>query len=384
MNITNDIYNIGVKDNKIDLFEGQYQVPNGMLYNSYIIIDEKVAILDTVESNYKDEWIHNFKSILKDRQPDYLFVHHMEPDHSSSIKEFLNLYPDVKIVASKQAFVMIHNFYKLKVANQIVVKEGDELSLGRHTLKFISTPMIHWPEVIMSYESYDKVLFSSDAFGKFGTNNNVIDWENEARRYYFGIVGKYGPQVQLALKKVKDLDIKYICSLHGPVLHDELNKYLSLYNIWSNYEAEANGITIAYTSMYGNTRQAALLLKDKLIENGLDKVDIFDLARCDIFEAVSKAFKNKTLILATTTYNNNIFPYMRTFIQYLLDRNYQKRQIAFIENGSWAPNANKIMKEMFNESKDIQFLNTSINILSSLNDNNIKQIDMLIEEIKNN
>ena len=227
-------------------------------------------------------------------------------------------------------------------------------------------------------------MFSSDAFGKFETKNNVVDWENEARRYYFGIVGKYGPQVQLALKKVKDLDIKYICSLHGPVLHDELNKYLSLYNIWSNYEAEANGITIAYTSMYGNTRQAALLLKDKLIENGLDKVDIFDLARCDIFEAVSKAFKNKTLILATTTYNNNIFPYMRTFIQYLLDRNYQKRQIAFIENGSWAPNANKIMKEMFNESKDIQFLNTSINILSSLNDNNIKQIDMLIEEIKNN
>ena len=384
MNITNDIYNIGVKDNKIDLFEGQYQVPNGMLYNSYIIIDEKVAILDTVESNYKDEWIHNFKSILKDRQPDYLIVHHMEPDHSSSIKEFLNLYPDVKIVASKQAFVMIHNFYKLKVANQIVVKEGDELSLGRHTLKFISTPMIHWPEVIMSYESYDKVLFSSDAFGKFGTNDNVMDWKNEARRYYFGIVGKYGPQVQLALKKVKDLDIKYICSLHGPVLHDELNKYLSLYNIWSNYEAEENGITIAYTSMYGNTRQAALLLKDKLIENGLYKVDIFDLARCDIFEAVSKAFKNKTLILATTTYNNNIFPYMRTFIQYLLDRNYQKRQIAFIENGSWSPNANKIMKEMFNESKDIQFLNTSINILSSLNDNNIKQIDMLIEEIKNN
>ena len=384
MNITNDIYNIGVKDNKIDLFEGQYQVPNGMLYNSYIIIDEKVAILDTVESNYKDEWIHNFKSILKDRQPDYLIVHHMEPDHSSSIKEFLNLYPDVKIVASKQAFVMIHNFYKLKVVNQIVVKEGDELSLGRHTLKFISTPMIHWPEVIMSYESYDKVLFSSDAFGKFGTNNNMMDWENEARRYYFGIVGKYGPQVQLALKKIKDLDIKYICSVHGPVLNDELNKYLSLYNIWSNYEAEENGITIAYTSMYGNTRQAALLLKDKLIENGLDKVDIFDLARCDIFEAVSKAFKNKTLILATTTYNNNIFPYMRTFIQYLLDRNYQKRQITFIENGSWAPNSNKIMKEMFNESKDIQFLNTSINILSSLNDNNIKQIDMLIEEIKNN
>lgn len=381
MNITNDILYIGVVDNKLDLFEGQYKIPNGISYNSYLIIDDKIALMDTVEINYKDEWIDKLESSLKGRSIDYLIIHHMEPDHSSNIIEIVNKYPNITLVASKQAFIMMNNFFDYEFNNKIIVKEGDSLSLGKHKLVFISASMVHWPEVIMSYDSYDKVLFSADAFGTFGVNIN--SWNDEARRYYFGIVGKYGEQVKALLMKIKDLNINYICSLHGPILNKNIQNYLTLYNKWSNYECEDDGVTIAYTSMYGNTRQAALLLKEKLHQEGIKKVSIYDLIRDDIFEAVSSAFRYSTLILATTTYNGDIFPTMKHFIQYLSDRNYQKRNIGFIENGSWAPIANKRMKELFSDLKNIHYLNINVRILSSLNDISIKQIEMLKEEILN-
>ena len=383
MNITNDVVYVGVYDNQLDLFEGQYKIPKGISYNSYLIIDEKVALLDTVEIRFKDEWLKNIKERLNDRGIDYLIIHHMEPDHSSNILEILKLFPNIKIIASKQAFNMMNNFFDFNFQNnEMIIKEGDILSLGKHKLTFISASMIHWPEVIMTYDNNDKILFSADAFGSFGINQILDNWINEGRRYYFGIVGKYGEQVKNLLSKINKLDIKYICSLHGVVLKENINYYLNLYSIWSNYDYEEDGVIIAYTSMYGNTKKAAILLKEKLIKEGLVNVVLYDLIRDDIFEAVASAFKYNTLILCTTTYNGDIFPNMRHFIQYLLDRNYQKRNISFIENGSWAPIAYKKMKDLFQNSKNIHYLNSTINILSSLSEKNLKQIDMLVEEIK--
>jgi len=382
MNIASNIKYVGVNDYDIDLFEGQYKVANGMAYNSYLIIDEKIAVIDTVEWRFKNEWLENIKKEIGNKRPTYLIISHMEPDHSSSILEFMKIYPEVKVVSNSKAFVMMNNFYNVDFTeNRIIVNEGDKLSLGKCNLKFIMAPMVHWPEVMMAYEETNKVLFSADAFGKFGALDTKEDWISEARRYYFGIVGKYSVQVQNVLKKAEKIDINVICSLHGPILNDNLNYYLNAYNIWSNYDIEEDGITIAYTSMYGNTKEAIMLLKEKLIEKGIKNVAIFDLARDDIYEAVASAFKYSKLVLATTTYNANIFPYMQNFINYLLERNYQKRKIALIENGSWAPVAAKIMKEMFVNSKNIEFFDTTIKIMSKLNMENKKQLDNLVEEL---
>ena len=382
MKITKDIKYIGVNDHDIDLFEGQYVVENGMAYNSYLIMDEKIAILDTVEARFSNEWLTNIKNELNGRTPNFLVVQHMEPDHSSNIVSLLKEYPNIKIVSSSKAFQMMKNFYgDLFANNSVVVNEGDTLSLGKHTLTFITAPMVHWPEVIMTYDQEDKVVFSADAFGKFGALDVEEEWACEARRYYFGIVGKYGMQVQNVLKKLAKFEINAICPLHGPVLSENLGYYLNLYNTWSSYQAEEEGIVIAYTSVYGNTKKAVMTLADKLRACG-KKVVVNDLARTDMAEDIEDAFRYNHLILATTTYNADIFPFMRTFIEGLVERNYQNRTISLIENGSWAPMAVKVMTSLLEKCKNIQYTNTLVRITSALNQDSLKQIDDLVEEIK--
>lgn len=382
MYISEDIKYIGVNDHEIDLFEGQYDVPNGMAYNSYAIIDEKIAIMDTVDRNFTSEWLSNLKSVLGDRTPDYLVVQHMESDHSSNITAFMSEYPNATVVASSKAFVMMKNFFGTDYeSNRIIVGEGDTLNLGKHTLTFVTAPMVHWPEVIVTYDDYDKVLFSADGFGKFGALDIDEDWACEARRYYFGIVGKYGAQVQALLKKAANLDIQTICPLHGPVLSENLGYYLDLYNTWSSYSVESEGIVIAYTSIYGNTKKAVELLVEKLRANGAKKVVLNDLARVDIFEAVEDAFRYDKVVFATTTYNMDIFPYMRHFIDHLRERNFQNKTVAFIENGSWAPNATKIMKEMLSKSKNLNYIETDVKIMSALNEDSTLQIEKLAQQL---
>ena len=382
MRITDDIKYIGVNDHEIDLFEGQYIVPNGMAYNSYAIIDEKIAIMDSVDVNFTKEWLDNIKNVLGDREPDYLVVQHMEPDHSANIVNFVNAYPNAKIVSSAKAFVMMKNFFGNDFLDkQIVVGEGSKLSLGKHELTFVTAPMVHWPEVIVTYDSFDKVLFSADGFGKFGALDVEEDWACEARRYYIGIVGKYGMQVQALLKKTAGLDIQTICPLHGPVLNENRGYYLNLYDIWSSYQVEEEGIVIAYTSVYGNTKKAVLELAKKLEANGCPKVVVNDLARCDMAEAVEDAFRYSKLVLATTTYNNEIFPYMREFINHLTERNYSNRTVAFIENGSWAPVATKVMKSMLENSKNLTFAKTDVKILSALNEESSAKLCELADEL---
>ena len=382
MNITNDIRYVGVNDHEIDLFEGQYIVPNGMAYNSYAVIDEKIAIFDSVDRRFGEKWLENIKNALGERTPDYLIVQHMEPDHSANITSFASTYPNAKIVASAKAFAMMKNFFGTDFADrQMVVGENDTLSLGKHTLTFFTAPMVHWPEVIVTYDKLDKILFSADAFGKFGALDTEEDWACEARRYYIGIVGKYGAQVQALLKKASALDIEKICPLHGPVLSENLGYYLDLYNTWSSYSAESEGVVIAYTSVYGNTKKAVELLSEKLKEYGCPKVAVSDLARCDMAEAVEDAFRYGKIVFATTTYNNDIFPFMRTFIDHLTERNFKNKTVAFIENGSWAPNATKVMKGMLEKSKDLNYAQTEVKILSALNEESKNAIDALAKEL---
>lgn len=382
MKITEDIQYVGVNDRKIDLFEGQYVVPNGMAYNSYVITDEKIAVMDTVDASFTEEWLSNIKAVLNGRTPDYLIVQHMEPDHSANIANFISTYPQAKVVSSAKAFDMMKNFYGTDFTdNRIVVKEGDTLSLGKHVLHFVAAPMVHWPEVIVTYDEFDKVLFSADGFGKFGALDTDEDWACEARRYYIGIVGKYGVQVQALLKKAAALDIEIICPLHGPVLRENLAYYLNLYNIWSSYGVESEGVMIAYTSVYGNTKKAAQLLKEKLLENGCEKVVLTDLAREDMAEAVEDAFRYGKIVLATTTYNAEIFPFMREFINHLTERGFKNRTVAFIENGSWAPMAAKTMKKMLEECKNIVFAQNTVSILSALNEKSTAQIEALAAEL---
>ena len=382
MNITNDIQYIGVNDRRIDLFEGQYIVPNGMAYNSYVIMDEKIAVMDTVDAAFTHEWLDNLQNALGGRTPDYLIVQHMEPDHSANIASFVKAYPDAEIVSSAKAFAMMKNFFGTDFADrQVVVGEGDTLALGRHTLTFVTAPMVHWPEVIVTYDSTDKVLFSADGFGKFGALDAEEDWACEARRYYIGIVGKYGAQVQALLKKAAGLDIQIICPLHGPILTENLGYYLDLYNTWSSYQPEEEGIVIAYTSVYGNTKKAVMQLAERLEANGCPKVVVNDLARCDMAEAVEDAFRYSKLVLATTTYNAEIFPFMREFITHLTERNYQNRTVALIENGSWAPMAAKVMQGMFAKSKNLTFAENTVKILSALNEDSTTQLNALADEL---
>ena len=382
MKIKNDVYYIGVNDHKIDLFEGQYVVPNGMAYNSYVIIDSKIAVIDTVDANFTHEWLDNLQNVLSGKEPDYLIIQHMEPDHSANIANFMKLYANTVIVSSAKAFTMMNQFFGTDFADKrIVVGDGDTLSLGKHNLTFVAAPMVHWPEVIVTYDSTDKVLFSADGFGKFGTPDTDEDWACEARRYYIGIVGKYGVQVQNLLKKAATLDIEVICPLHGPVLNENLGYYLNLYNIWSSYQVEDDGIMIAYTSVYGNTKKAVLQLAEKLKANGCPKVVVNDLARCDMAEAVEDAFRYGKLVLATTTYNSEIFPFMREFINHLTERNFQNRTVAFIENGSWAPMATKVMKELLSNSKNITFAENSVKIVSALNEESTAQLNALADEL---
>ena len=380
--ITNDIKYVGVNDHQVDLFEGQYVVPNGMAYNSYVIMDEKIAVMDTVDQNFFDEWLANVRNAVGERRIDYLVVHHMEPDHSANIDRFLKAYPDAVVVSSAKAFVMMKNFFGDDYASRrVVVGEGDTLSLGKHTLTFVTAPMVHWPEVIVSYDSCDKVLFSADGFGKFGALDVEEDWACEARRYFIGIVGKYGAQTQALLKKAAGLDIQIICPLHGPILKENLGDYINLYDIWSSYRVESEGVLIAYTSVYGHTRAAVELLAKTLTEKGCPKVVVTDLARDDMAEAVEDAFRYGKLVLATTTYNNDVFPFMKEFIHHLTERNYQKRTIGLIENGSWAPTAAKVMKNMFEGSKQISFCENSVKIMSALSDESRAQIEALANEL---
>lgn len=382
MIITNDIKYVGVDDRKIDLFEGQYIVPNGISYNSYVILDRKVAVMDTVDAAFTHEWLDNIQNVLGDKTPDYLIIQHMEPDHSANIVNFTKRYPEATVVSSQKSFAMMNQFFGTDFADKrIVVGDGDTLSLGKHNLTFVAAPMVHWPEVIVTYDSTDKVLFSADGFGKFGTPDTDEDWACEARRYYIGIVGKYGVQVQNLLKKAATLDIKVICPLHGPVLNENLGYYLNLYNIWSSYQVEDDGIMIAYTSVYGNTKKAVLQLAEKLKANGCPKVVVNDLARCDMAEAVEDAFRYGKLVLATTTYNSEIFPFMREFINHLTERNFQNRTVAFIENGSWAPMATKVMKELLSNSKNITFAENSVKIVSALNEESTAQLNALADEL---
>lgn len=382
MQITNDIKYIGVNDHDIDLFEGQYIVENGMAYNSYVIMDEKIAVMDTVDTNFEEEWLGNLKTVLDGRTPDYLIVQHMEPDHSASIDAFVKAYPETMIVASAPAFTMMKQFFGTNYADkQQIIKEGDTISLGAHTLQFIAAPMVHWPEVMVTYDAKDKVLFSADGFGKFGALDVDEDWACEARRYYFGIVGKYGMQVQNLLKKAAALDIQIICPLHGPVLKENLEYYVNLYQTWSSYGVESEGIMIAYTSVYGNTKKAAELLAEKLTAKGCPKVVVADLAREDMAECVEDAFRYGKLVLATTTYNTEMFPFMREFIDELISHNYQKRTIALIENGSWAPMAAKAMRARLESCKEIAYTENSVQIRSALNEENIAQIEALAEEL---
>ena len=382
MFITDDIRYVGVNDHNIDLFEGQYVVENGMAYNSYVIMDEQIAVMDTVDGNFTDEWLKNISDVIGDRKPSYLIVQHMEPDHSANIANFLDLYKDAKVVATAKAFVMMKQFFGTDYPErQIVVKEGDTLSLGTHTLTFVLAPMVHWPEVMVTYDSKDKVLFSADAFGKYGALDVEEDWACEARRYYFGIVGKYGVQAQALLKKAAGLDIQTICALHGPILKENLGYYLDLYNTWSSYGVESEGVVIAYTSVYGNTKKAVELLADKLTALGCPKVTVTDLARDDMAEAVEDAFRYGKLVLATTTYNGDIFPFMKTFIEHLTERGYRNRTIGLIENGSWAPTAAKTMLKMFEGSKNLTFTDTTVTIKSAVNTENEAQIAALAEEL---
>lgn len=382
MDITKDIQYIGVNDHEIDLFEGQYIVPNGMAYNSYAIVDEKVAIMDTVDASFKDEWLHHIEEVLGSRKPDYLIVQHMEPDHSANIQLFMDTYPDSQIVSTAKSFVMMKQFFHTDFdERKIVVKEGDTLSLGKHTLTFVMAPMVHWPEVMVTYDAYDKVLFSADAFGKFGALDVEEDWACEARRYYIGIVGKYGMQAQALLKKASALDIHIICALHGPILKENISYYLNLYQIWSSYSVESEGVMIAYTSVYGHTKEAVELLAQKLTEKGCQKVVVNDLARCDMAEAVEDAFRYGKIVLATTTYNADMFPFMKTFIDHLVEHNYQNRTIGLMENGSWAPTAAKKMREMLDKAKNMTYTQTTVQIKSALNEDSIQQIEALADEL---
>ena len=381
MFITNDIKYIGVNDHEVDLFEGQYVVPNGISYNSYVIMDEKIAVMDTVDQNFGDQWLANLEATLEGRKPDYLVVHHMEPDHSANIDNFLTAYPDAVVVSSAKAFAMMKNFFGTDYADRrVVVGEGDTLSLGVHTLTFVTAPMVHWPEVIVTYDNVDKVLFSADGFGKFGALDADEPWTDEARRYYIGIVGKYGAQVQALLKKAAGLDIEIICPLHGPVLTENLGYYIDLYDKWSGYKPEEEGILLAYTSVYGNTKKAVLSLAEQLKANGANVI-VKDLARVDMAEAVADAFRYSKLVLATTTYNGDIFPFMREFIDHLVERGFQNRTVAFIENGSWAPLAAKIMKAKLEKCKDLTYVNTSVKILSALNEQSEKQLSDMANEL---
>jgi len=381
MTITKDIRYIGVNDHQIDLFEGQYIVPNGMSYNSYVILDSKIAVMDTVDKNFVDEWLQKLEATLEGRKPDYLIVQHMEPDHSAGIDIFMNRYPEATVVSSDKAFVMMKNFFGTDYADRrIVVGEGSTLELGEHTLTFVTAPMVHWPEVIVTYDAKDKVLFSADGFGKFGALDAEEDWACEARRYYIGIVGKYGLPVQTLLKKAAGLDISVICPLHGPVLTENLGYYINLYDIWSSYRVETEGVVIAYTSVYGNTKAAAELLARTLEEKGVT-VELTDLARDDMAEAVEDAFRYSKLVLATTTYNGDIFPFMKEFIHHLTERNYQNRTVGLIENGSWAPVAAKTMRKMLEGSKNLTFTDTTVTVLSALNDTSRAQIEALANEL---
>ena len=387
MKVSNDIIYVGVNDHDIDLFEGQYEVPLGMAYNSYLIRDDKIAVMDSVDERFGDEWLGNIKEAAGGANVDYLVVQHMEPDHSANITLFMDAYPNATVVASSKAFTMLKNFYDNDYEDRrIVVGEGDTLELGKHVLTFITAPIVHWPEVIMTYAKADKVLFTADGFGKFGAND-VVDpegWACEARRYYFGIVGKYGAQVQAVLKKAANLDIEVICPLHGPIINDNLEYYIDTYNTWSSYGVETKGVAIVYTSVYGHTKQAALELEESLKAKGCPRVVVVDLAREDMFETVEDAFRHDTLILATTTYNADIFPFMKTFIYHLLERGYKKRTIGFIENGSWAPAAAKVMRKLLDEAKEIDFLENTVSIKSALNDDSREQIDKLATEIMKN
>ena len=382
--ITNDIRYIGVNDHVLDLFEGQYDVPNGMAYNSYVILDEKVAVFDSVDARFGQEWLGELAAALDGRKPDYLIIQHMEPDHSANIALFVQTYPDAVLVGNAKTFGLLGQFYPdltVPAAKMLTVKDGETLSLGRHELKFVFAPMVHWPEVMFTYDSTDKVLFSADAFGKFGALDVEEDWACEARRYYFGIVGKYGQQVQAVLKKAAALDIQTICPLHGPVLTEDLGYYLGLYQTWSTYGAESEGICIAYTSVYGHTKEAVEQLAAMLTEKGCPKVAVTDLARDDMAEAVEDAFRYGTLVLASTTYNNDVFPFMRTFIEWLTERNYQNKRIGIIENGSWAPTAGKTMKGLFEKSKNITFMDTTVTIKSALNDTSRAALAALADEL---
>ena len=384
MNVTKDIRYIGVNDHEIDLFEGMYIVPEGMAYNSYVILDEKVAVMDTADRHFVQEWLGNLEAALEGRKPDYLIVQHMEPDHSSGIAAFMEAYPEAKVVATAKAFTMMKNFTGTDYTGRgIVVKEGDKLELGSHVLTFVTAPMVHWPEVMFTYDSTDKVLFSADAFGKFGALDAEDEegWACEARRYYFGIVGKYGAQVQAVLKKAAALDIRIICPLHGPVLNENLGYYLDLYNTWSSYGVETEGVAVFYTSVYGHTKEAAEFMAAKLQELGCPKVAISDLARDDMAEAVEDAFRYGKIVLATTTYNADVFPFMREFIEHLTERNYQNRKIGFIENGSWAPTAAKVMKGMLEGCKNTTFAETEVKILSAMTEENKTQIEQLAKEL---
>lgn len=384
MNITEDLLYIGVNDDDIDLFEGQYPVSKGMSYNSYIVCDEKVAVLDTVDKAFGDEWFSNIQNILQGREPDYLFVHHMEPDHSANIGKFMDKYKSAKIVSNQKSFAMINQFFGNDYKDrQIIVGEGDKLSLGKHEFTFITAPMVHWPEVTLSYDNVSKTVFSADAFGKFGKFDADEIWDDEARRYYFGIVGKYGVQVQNLLKKLSAFEIERICPLHGPVLDNNLNYYLNLYNIWSSYEAEEKGVVIAYTSIYGNTKKAVLLLEEELKKEGCEKVVVLDLARCPVSEAVEKAFKYDRLVLGTTTYNGGIFPFMEQFLNHLTERNYQNRKVGIIENGTWALMAEKTIKQFLEKSKNITYTDTTVHIKSAVTDKNIEEIYSLAKELCN-
>ena len=381
--ISDAVKYIGADDKDLDLFESQYIVPNGVSYNSYVILDEKIAVMDTIDTRKTDEWKENLERVLDGRTPDYLVVSHLEPDHAGSIKEFADKYPEAKIVASAKAIAMLPQFFEIAdlADRAVAVKEGEELSLGSHTLQFFMAPMVHWPEVMVEYEKSEKILFSADGFGKFGALDADEDWTCEARRYYFNIVGKYGAQVQALLKKAATLDIQTICPLHGPVLTEDLGHCIDLYDTWSSYRPENDGVMIAYTSVYGNTKKAVEILADKLKEKGCEEVEVCDLAREDIAEAVEEAFKHGKLVLATTTYNNDIFPFMRSFIEHLTERNYQKRTLGIIENGSWAPTAAKVMTGMFEKSKEITWLETSVKIMSSVSEENLEQLDQMAEEL---
>ena len=381
-NITDSIFYVGANDHDLDLFEGQYIVPNGMAYNSYVIVDDKIAVFDTIDKSKTEEWLDNLAEVLGDRKPDYLIVQHMEPDHSASVHAFAEKYPEAAVVGNKKTFNMIGQFFpELEIANKVEVKDGEILDLGSYKLNFVCAPMVHWPEVMMTYESTEKILFSADAFGKFGALDVDEDWACEARRYYFGIVGKYGAQVQTVLKKAKDLYIEKICPLHGPVLTEDLGYYIDLYDKWSGYKPETEGVCICYTSVYGNTKKAAELLRDELAENGVETIELSDLARCDMAEAVEDAFRYDRLVLATTTYNGGMFPFMQQFIDELTERNYQNRYVAFIENGTWGPAAMRAMKKELEGAKDIKIAENNVTIKSAMTDANREQIAALAKEL---